>query len=168
MNMKLTSTDLLRICLLFFVCASIVVLSVKAIFPPQVVVPESPHFSGDSIVVYSVHAKVRCPTCSKMEELTRQTLDAHFAREQADEKIEWRELDYELPENAEFAARHKIATSTVLVVRIENGQEVESKNFATDAWGFVRDEPKFIETFAQHFRKLLDKSASPAASQETE
>ncbi|MGL6225167.1 MAG: nitrophenyl compound nitroreductase subunit ArsF family protein [Thermoguttaceae bacterium] len=122
----------------------------------------------DRMIVYSTHAKVRCPSCIKMEKLTRKTLDTFFTDQQAANDVEWKELDYEAPENAAFAERHKIATATVLLVRIKDGKEVESKNCAVDAWKLLGDEEQFVDTFRTHIERFLaaENTALPKSESE--
>ncbi|MGL6195136.1 MAG: hypothetical protein ACRC2T_09985, partial [Thermoguttaceae bacterium] len=65
--MKLTNADVLRICLVFFVCASITVLSAREIIrtlnSAHDTMSRNENLGADRIIVYSTHAKVRCPSC---------------------------------------------------------------------------------------------------------
>lgn len=170
--MKLTNADVLRIGLLFFVCASITVLAVRAMIPAGTIASDTmslgENHGADRIIVYSTHAKVRCPSCIKMEKLTRKTLDTFFADQQAAKDVEWKELDYEAPENAAFAERHKIATATVLLVRIKDGKEVESKNFAADAWKLLGDEERFMDTIRGHIQQFIAEEKTTPTENESE
>ncbi len=57
---------------------------------------------GEGLNVICTHATVRCPTCTTMERLARETLDESFKEAVAAGRIVFREVNYEQPEVAAF------------------------------------------------------------------
>jgi hypothetical protein len=100
-----------------------------------------PAGDGDKVVVYSVHMTFRCWECNQIEWLTKELLDKEFAQEQASGKIEYRSVDY--MKDTEFARCYNIASSTVVVVRFEDGQEVGFERL-DQVWTKSRNRDDFL------------------------
>ena len=86
--------------------------------------PSSTTADADKVLVYYLHTTFRCATCNGIEKLARQVVEQEFADESAAGRVEWREENFQ--EREDLAARYGVASSTVVVVDIENGEE---KNF---------------------------------------
>jgi len=110
---------------------------------------------AEGLNVVTTHATVRCPTCTTMERLTRETLDESFKDEVVSGKIVFRKVNYEQPEVAAFADQFKVATSTVVLVNIRNGEIVADKNLANEAWKLYTDEPAFKQMLKEQINAML-------------
>ena len=109
----------------------------------------------DGLNVVCTHATQRCPTCTTMEHLTRETLDESFADATASGKVVFREVNYESPEAAAFAGDFKIATATVVLVNVVDGKVVAGKNLANEAWNFYTDAPAFKKMLREQIDAML-------------
>ena len=115
---------------------------------------EPMHFV-EGLNVVCTHATVRCPTCTTMERLTRELLDESFKDEVTAGKIVFREVNYERPEIATFAGKFKVATASVVLVHVQNGEIVAGKNLADDAWKLYTDAPAFKQMLKEQINALL-------------
>jgi hypothetical protein len=97
---------------------------------------------GRSITVYYFHTTARCPTCLKIEALTASTVQKFFPAELAAQKITWKPINIELPENRHFVDDFKLFTKSVVVVDTEKGRQVRWKNL-DKIWELVRNESAF-------------------------
>lgn len=116
--------------------ATQIVLSLRKKEPP--VIPE-----GNNLVFS--HARVRCPTCLRLEKLIRQTLDEHFAEENHSEAIKFTNLEYDAPENREFAERFHIGTATIILLEQENGTIKRHRELESEVWETQNSDEKFRE-----------------------
>jgi len=111
-----------------------------------------PGTNGNKVVVYSVHMTFRCWECNQIEFLTKELLDAEFAEPMAAGTIEYRSVDY--LKDTEFARRYNIASSTLVVVRFEDGQEAEFQRL-DEVWTKARDRDAFIAYVREAIRSQL-------------
>lgn len=109
----------------------------------------------EGLNVVCTHATVRCPTCTTMERLTRETLEESFRDEVDTGKIVFREVNYEQPEVAAFAGEFKVATASVVLVNVQNGEIVAGKNIADEAWKLYTDAPAFKQMLKEQIDAML-------------
>jgi len=93
-------------------------------------------------VAYYFHGDVRCVTCRKLESLSHDVVTSEFAPQLKTGQLEWQVLNIDLPENAHFIKDYQLVTKSLVVVRYENGRQVEYKNL-TDIWRLVNNEQAF-------------------------
>jgi hypothetical protein len=97
----------------------------------------------DKVLVYYLHTTFRCATCNGIEKLARQVVEQEFGEERAAGDVEWRTADFQ--EREDLAARYGVASSTVVVVDIEDGEERDF-NRLDEVWT-LHDQPG---AFAEH------------------
>ena len=132
--MKEKIKPILTVVLLAFAGVTLAVQVAKEFRPVQ------PICLADGLNVVCTHATQRCPTCTTMERLTRETLDESFKDAVATGQIVFREVNYEHPEAATFAGEFKVATASVVLVSIKDGKTIAGKNLVTEAWRLHTDE----------------------------
>ncbi len=116
-------------------------------------VATQPTASGDKVVVYSVHMTFRCWECNQIEFLTKELLDQEFAQQQAAGLIEYRSVDY--MKDADFARQYNIASSTLVLVRFEDGQETGFERL-DEVWTKARNREEFFSYVGGAVRSQLD------------
>ena len=100
-----------------------------------------PAQGDDKVVVYSVHMTFRCWECNQIEWLTKELLDSNFAQELTSGRIEYRSVDY--MKDTDFARRYNISSSTVVVVRFDDGQEAGFQRL-DEVWTKSRNRDEFM------------------------
>ena len=110
---------------------------------------------AEGLNVVCTHATVRCPTCTTMKRLTQEMLDESFKDDVASGKIVFREVNYEQPESAAFAGEFKVATASVVLVNVQNGEIVVGKNLADDAWKLYTDDKAFKQMLKEQIDAML-------------
>jgi len=93
----------------------------------------------DEIIAYYFHGDVRCPTCRKLEEYSREAVQA----KEPGQKVEFRAVNVDQKENEHFMTDYKLYTKSLVLSRMRDGKEVRSKNL-TKIWEYVRDRKKFL------------------------
>ena len=114
-----------------------------------------PLLLADGLNVVCTHATTRCPTCLTMKRLARETLDESFKDAVAAGQIVFREVNYEQPEVTAFANEFKVATASVILVNVQNGQIVAGKNLVNEAWRLHTDEPAFKQMLKEQIDAML-------------
>ena len=147
--MKEKIKPILTVVLLAFAGVTLAVQIAKEFRPVQ------PICLADGLNVICTHATQRCPTCTAMERLTRETLDESFSDAVTSGQIVFREINYEHPEAAALADEFKIATAAVVLVNIKNGETVAGKNLANEAWRLYTDEPAFKSMLKEQIDAML-------------
>ena len=97
------------------------------------------------------HARIRCPTCEKMETLIHQTLD-EFGNPP---KIQLLSLEYDAPENADFANRFHVGTAAVILIDKRDGQIVKSRDLTVEVWEFLCDDAAFCMMLGRELKEIF-------------
>lgn len=98
--------------------------------------------SRSRVIVYYMHATIRCVTCNTIEKMARDLITTRFADALQDGRLEWKEVNYQ--ENDDLAKRYAVASSTVVVVRAGGGEAEEFKNLEK-VWELYQTPEKFNE-----------------------
>ncbi len=117
-----------------------------ATHPDDAAVPAAAN--TDKVLVYYLHTTFRCATCNGIEKLARQVVEQDFAAESARGRVEWRTANFQ--EREDLAARYSVASSTVVVVHLENGKEKDFKRL-DEVWT-LHDQPA---AFADYVGKAI-------------
>ncbi|MDD3469922.1 MAG: nitrophenyl compound nitroreductase subunit ArsF family protein [Thermoguttaceae bacterium] len=110
----------------------------------------------DGLHVICTHATTRCPTCMTMERLTDELLHAEFASRLNSGEIIFQQINYEKPEVADFVQRFKVATSSVVLVRVRDGHIADGTNLADQAWNLYTDESAFKKMLKEQINAMFD------------
>ena len=97
---------------------------------------------GNKVVVYAAHMTFRCPECNQIEWFTSDLINSEFADELESGRLELISIDY--MQNAAFARRYDISSSTVIVARFEDGTETGFERLDL-VWTKLRDRAKFMD-----------------------
>jgi len=115
---------------------------------------------GDKVVVYTVHMTFRCWECNQIEFLTKELLEKEFADPLNAGLIEYRSVDY--MKDTDFARRYNIASSTVVLVRLEDGHEAGFERLDR-VWTKSRNREDFLAYVRGAIQAQLDQLGKEAA-----
>jgi len=79
--------------------------------------------SADKVQVFLFHATQRCSTCIAIGKLAGETVNERFQEELKSGKIEFREVNIDLPENKELARKFQASGSALFLNSINNGED---------------------------------------------
>ena len=112
-------------------------------------------FGADvKIIVYYFYGNVRCPTCHKMEQYTKQAIEENFKDELANGLLIIKTVNVEEKENEHFVNDYQLYTKTLIISRVENGKEIRHENL-TKIWEYVRDKKKFFDYVTTEINNCL-------------
>lgn len=111
--------------------------------PTAVALPETEHL----VLVTYFTSDQRCPTCLKIEELTREAIESGFAHELAENEVRFRIANFDRPENKHFVEDYDLAFKTVVIADLRQGKEITWKKF-DNVWELV-GEPEAFTAYLQ-------------------
>jgi len=109
----------------------------------------------DKVEIFLFHATRRCATCIAIGKLSGETVYEYFQPELRDGKIEFREINIDLPENKALAQKFQASGSALFINAIYNGQD--NINEDTRVWRLTQDEVQFKSYLKDKINNLLGK-----------
>lgn len=116
---------------------------------------------GEKLVVYCFHRTVRCTTCLRAEAYTNEALEAGFAEQLADGRIEFQAVDVEQPENRHFVKEYDAIGAAVVLVQLHDGQTLRWENLV-DAIRLLDEKELFVSRVQDRVRAFLDPTTRQA------
>lgn len=152
----MNAKNLITATLLVFVAASVVTLIGREMWSPTAdePAPATEQLPSNALVAYYFHGDTRCPTCRTIEEYSHVAVQTAFAEELAENKLLWKVVNYEHPENRHFATEYEIVSPTVVLVRTEDGKLADWRNLDR-VWELVGDRDAFAEYIQNETRSML-------------
>lgn len=114
--------------------------------------------TAQQVTAYYFHGTVRCETCLKIEKQAREAIEMQFKAELGAQRLVFKPVNYDLPENAHFLLDYKLPCPSLVLVRQKDGKD-EKWTLLGDTWQLVEHPVKFngyIETEVNKF--LSDQS----------
>ena len=99
----------------------------------------------DGVVVTYFTTDVRCPSCLKIEALSRETVATRFPEDFGSGRVVFRVVNTDQPENKHFLDDYKLVSKTVIVSRRQDGKEQDWVNLQ-DVW-LKLDEPAAFQSY---------------------
>jgi hypothetical protein len=118
--------------------------------------PATAPTSGDKVIVYYMHATIRCVTCNAIEKAAHEAVQRDFAEQLKTGSVEWKVVNFNKAEA--LAKRYDIATSTVVVVHLRDGKEVGYEHL-DEVWTLVGKPAELRAYVAGKIRACLPKKA---------
>ncbi len=162
----MSAKSILKGGLLVFALGSLVILLVKETSPwartsgagaQAPTAKANPAGESRKVIAYYFHTNYRCPTCQRIEAYSREAINFGFDAELKAGRLELRVVNYELPENQHFAQDYKLFTKSLVLVRIQDGQQVGWTNLER-IWELNSDYDAFMRYVQGEIRKYLEKS----------
>lgn len=111
--------------------------------------------SADKIEVIHFHGTHQCWSCITVGEYALKTIRQKFLKEYKSEKIVFKDINGELPENKDIVTKYQARGSSLFVNSITNGKERIEED--VNVWRLVNNEGQFINYFENKLNKLLGK-----------
>lgn len=94
------------------------------------------------IIAYYFHTTHRCPTCLKIENLSRKTIEKYFSKELKENIIVFFPINIETPENRHYVEDYQLYTKSLVFSLFKDGKEIKWKNM-DKIWLKVKNEEDF-------------------------
>lgn len=141
--------------LLLFMAVYVVSMISKEFLVENIVAPQPGEIVSDGVVVFYFHGHFRCATCDRIERFTRECVARAFPAQAARNAVAYRAVNTDIPANAHFTERYRLATRTVVIVRMEGRVERHWKRLDR-VWDLVGDEVAFKRYVRDEILAYLD------------
>ncbi|MDX9913001.1 MAG: nitrophenyl compound nitroreductase subunit ArsF family protein [Candidatus Moranbacteria bacterium] len=116
---------------------------------------------AEKIQVYEFHSTNRCYSCITMGQYIKATLEESFQAELKSGKIDFREINVDLPENKEVATKFKATGTSLFINSIIDGQDNIKED--TQIWRLVTNEKSFSDYLSAKLKDIIGEKASAQA-----
>lgn len=96
-----------------------------------------------SVIVYYFHGNVRCHSCNKIEQLTKQAVAQGFVEELQKGLLEIKIINVQQGENEHYVKEYKLYSKSVIVSDVIDGAEKRWKNLRK-VWELLNNEGSFM------------------------
>jgi len=114
----------------------------------------SPQNQNSAIIVYYFHGTVRCPSCTLLEELIRETVEIGFSQELENGRITMQVINVDEQDHEHFVDDYSLSTQSIVLSQIENGKEMRWKNL-DQIWTLLEDQGQLWEYLQNEITKFL-------------
>ena len=108
---------------------------------------------AEKVQVYAFYSTARCYACITMGQYAKATVEESFQPELESGKIEFREINVDLPENREVAKKFKAAGSALFLNAIIDGEDNIKEE--AQAWRLLGDQKAFADYLSKKINSLL-------------
>lgn len=129
-----------------------VLSSIGVIFSP--IAQATGNEKGDQVVAYYLHGQARCPTCYKLEQYSREAIEANFKDALASGKLEFKVVNIEDKGNEHYAKEYQLYTKSLILSLTRGGKEIKWVNL-DKIWELVGNKDRFIDYVKNGVADLL-------------
>lgn len=95
------------------------------------------------VIVYYFHGDIRCPTCHKLEQYSKEAIENNFKEALASGKLEYKVVNVEERGNEHYAGDYQLYTKSLILSLVKDGKEVKWKNL-DKIWEYVGNKEAFL------------------------
>ena len=145
---------------IFFLGRLLVVAAVSAVAAdspspkPSAPATAATNTPNQQVIAYYFHGTVRCETCLKIEKQAKEAIERRFQTELDAQRLVFKPLNYEQPENAHFQQDYKLPCPSLVLVRQKDGKD-EKWTLLGNTWQLVEDPVKFNNYIETEVNKFL-------------
>lgn len=99
---------------------------------------------GTHMIAYYFHGTMRCPTCHKLEQYSKETIETNFKDALASGKLEFKVVNVEDKGNEHFVNDYQLYTKSLVLSLVKDGKEIKWKNL-DKIWEYVGDKQRFLD-----------------------
>lgn len=121
---------------------------------------------AEKVQVYVFHSTARCYSCIMMGQYAKATVEEFFQTELKNGKIEFREINVDLPENREVAKKFKAAGSSLFLNAIIDGEDNIKEE--VQAWRLLGSKAAFSDYLSKKIRSMIGETVSAQDKKEVE
>ena len=100
--------------------------------------------SDSKVIAYYFHGTMRCPTCHKLEQYSKEAIETNFRDALATGKLEFKVINVEDKGNEHFVEEYQLYTKAFVLSLQKDGKEIRSTNL-DKIWEYIGNKQKFID-----------------------
>ncbi len=115
-----------------------------------------PQGTDTKVIAYYFHGTFRCTTCRTLESYSREVVEQRFGADISKGRLQFKVVNFELPENRHFVKDYQLFTKSLVLVRFTKGRQAEYK-VLNDIWELVEDKSAMQAYVEREVRDCLKK-----------
>jgi len=96
------------------------------------------------VIAYYFHGTMRCPTCHKLEQYSKEAIETNFKEAIASGKLEFKVVNVEDKGNEHYGSDYQLYTKSLILSLVKDGKEIKWKNM-DKIWEYVGNKQRFID-----------------------
>ena len=100
--------------------------------------------STGKVFAYYFHGSMRCPTCYKLEQYSKEAVEVNFKDVLASGKLEFKAVNLEDKGNQHYSKDYQLYTKSLILSLIEDGKETKWINL-DKIWEYVGNKQRFMD-----------------------
>ena len=125
--------------------------------------PPPPEPLPNGFVVLCLHGNERSEKCKNIETFAHEVLEESFPDTLKEDKLIWRVLNYEAPENAYLKNELQVDSPCIMLVDVRPDQPGVAKSLQKKGWELADNKPAFKEFIRAEIEKTFKLSPTPPA-----
>lgn len=109
---------------------------------------------SDKVIAYYFHGRMRCPTCHKLEQYSKEAIETNFKEAITSGKLEFKVVNIEYRGNEHYAREYQLYTKSLILSLVKDGKEIRWKNM-DKIWEYVGNKQRFIDYVKNGVADLL-------------
>jgi hypothetical protein len=109
---------------------------------------------GAHVIAYYFHGTMRCPTCYKLEQYSREAIEANFKDSLRSGKLEFKVVNVEDKGNEHYTGDYQLYTKSLILSLNKDGKETKWNNM-NKIWEYVGNKQRFIDYVKSGVANLL-------------
>ena len=106
------------------------------------------------IKAYYFHGNLRCYSCKKIEQYSREAIETYFDNQLKDGSLTFQIINIDQPENKHFIQDYQLVTKSLVLVEYKDGKQVKWKNLE-NVWQYLNNEDTFLNYVKTETEKYL-------------
>jgi hypothetical protein len=138
---------------LFLVLLAVAVLSsIGIIFSPIAQAVEDA--KGAYVIAYYFHGTMRCPTCHKLEQYSKEAIEINFKDALVSGKLEFKVINIDDKGNEHYGKDYQLYTKSLILSLIKDGKETKWINL-DKIWEYAGNKQRFLDYVKSGVADLL-------------
>ena len=134
--------------ILFVILAAVAVISVNlSVFAAE----DKP---VAKVIAYYFHGTMRCPTCHKLEQYSKEAIETNFKDALASGKLEFKVVNIEDRGNEHYGRDYQLYTKSLILSLVKDGKQIKWKNL-DKIWEYVGNKQRFHDYVKSGVADLL-------------
>jgi hypothetical protein len=109
---------------------------------------------SSKVYAYYFHGTMRCPTCHKLEQYSKEAIESNFKAELASGKLEFKAVNVDEKNNEHYIRDYQLYTKSLVISLVKDGKEVKSRNLEK-TWEYVGNKQRFFDYVTQEIKSFL-------------
>lgn len=100
--------------------------------------------STGKVYAYYFHGSMRCSTCYKLEQYSKEAIETSFKDALASGKLEFKVVNVEDKGNEHYVSDYQLYTKSLILSLVKDGKQINWKNL-DKIWEYVGDKQRFLD-----------------------